>query len=47
MEMFLNIQSRTISKKMKLGVIIQKYIADGYNIKIYGQFPSITVIKKQ
>jgi len=34
-------------KKNKINPIIQKYIAEGYNIKIYGQFPSITVIKKQ
>lgn len=34
-------------KKTKINPAIQKYIAHGYNIKIYGSFPSITVIKKQ
>lgn len=40
-----NVEWMNKYKKPKINDVIQKYIENGYNISIYGNFPSLTVIK--
>ena len=41
-----NVEWMNKYQKNKINPVIQKYVANGYNIKIYGSFPSITVVVK-
>ena len=40
-----NVEWMNKYNKPKINPIIQKYIEQGYNITIYGSFPSLTIIK--